>query len=167
MYKRRFTTPLHPSASNPAAPAASHTQPTNLSATESRHPVTAGAGASVPTAADTKENLPPATEDGVSKKPRLFARPAYNPPAMSAPAQTVGRPPAAPQANPAAASPDSRVFTVLYCKRDKWKVWSLPCMPPVCTAHGRNWHNWTCCVTQPVCVPTAEEKWQRLPGWAD
>jgi hypothetical protein len=81
-----------------------------------------------PTASSTdvateKENLP---EDSMSKKPRLFARPAYKSPAVlgsgAGPATAKPAPTVAVASDPAPA----RIFSVLYCKRDKFKVllWS-------------------------------------------
>jgi hypothetical protein len=79
--------------------------------------------------ATEKENLP---EDSVFKKPRLFVRPAYKAPAVLG---SRAGPAAAKQASTFAVASDptpARIFSVLFCKRDKFKVllWnssSRPC----------------------------------------
>jgi hypothetical protein len=118
MYKRRFVAPLHQNTANtnPASTSASHAglPKTDEAAQDPGAPATASTVAN-----DTaKENVQPA-EGPVVKKPRLFMRPSSAPTAVNS--STVARP-----SLPAAAKPCDagavQTFSVLYCKRDKFKV---------------------------------------------
>jgi hypothetical protein len=134
MYKRRFTAPLHPSASKSSVVqqqlSSSQQQPTTKQlpcSQEQAAPcrasaVTPSGPASSASAELEKENAQPLADEAASKKPRLFACPAYKAPSstLAGTATTYARPPPAePKASDAA---PARTFSVLYCNRNKFKV---------------------------------------------
>lgn len=126
MYKRRFTTPLHPNASNPTSAVPVTAQPScNQQQSAAGIPSAVGPSTTHQTTASEvnteKENVLPVPEEAAAKKPRLFIRPTHSAVVSTgAPAAPIARPaPAAPKASDAA---PSRIFSVLYCNRNKFKV---------------------------------------------
>lgn len=131
MYKRRFTAPLHSSASTSVAPQqlpCSQQKPSTkqLSCSQQQAAACLASAATGPASSSPadleKENAQPAADEAAAKKPRLFARPAYKAPSstLAGAATTHARPPPA-EAKASDAAP-ARTFSVLYCNRNKFKV---------------------------------------------
>jgi len=123
MYKRRFTAPLHqPPAAATSSDTAVKVGKQQTHATNSTDdPDAEAAGKENVTPAQDGVQIPP--DDAVAKRPRLFVRPAHKAPAAAG--STISSAGPAARAAPVTSSSDTaapRTFSVLYCKREKFKV---------------------------------------------
>lgn len=181
MYKRRFSAPpLHPTASKSVtgtatAPQQQPSVPASITSQQQTTTLAHGHPTSNTTTASTntgKENAVPVVPNaGAAKKPRLFVRPASSAAGTgagtSAPAFHRPTPAAAPASSDSSAPP-SRIFSVLYCKRDKFKVCCIILLHEPKREQAVQLHHAAgrSCVMQLVLLlnPCAEEERQGFPG---